>query len=99
MYSMHNIRFRDDEFAAVVNNFAKGLMPLGLFKCYNEERYTSSIPESPSEGSEIVTMPNYETFAVFKGGKWHITNRPYYGKDHMVVNAKMLPSINGIPTV
>lgn len=99
MYAFINIRFRDSEFAAVVNNFAKGLMPLGLFKFYNGERYTSSIPESPSEGNEIVTMPNYETFAVFKGGKWHITNRPYYGKDHTLVTAKMLPSINGIPTI
>lgn len=99
MYAMQNVRFRDDEFAAVVNNFAKGLMPLGLFKYYDGTKTISSIPECPAEGAEILVMPNDRVFATFKSGKWHVTNKAYYPADHIVVNAKMLPSINGIPTV
>lgn len=99
MYAMHNVRFSNEEFPEVVKNFANGLLPLGLFKYYDGTKTISSIPECPAEGAEILVMPNDKVFAVFKGGKWHITNKPYYPANHTLVTAKMLPSINGIPTV
>ena len=92
-----NIKYTTDELQSVVINFAMGHLPLGYFKYTEGSGYTSIVPNHPSEGAEIITMPNDEVFATYRNGVWEIQMDVDAG--HVCANSKHVPYIAGTRTV
>jgi hypothetical protein len=99
-YLFRNVCYRANELQSVIIGFALGRLPLGFFKYTEGNGYTSIVPSKPADGAEIVTMPNYETFATYRNGIWEIqmdiTARE---PDCIPASSKLVPYIAGIRTV
>ncbi|MBQ8806046.1 MAG: hypothetical protein IJZ68_06135 [Bacteroidaceae bacterium] len=100
VYCFRNVKYRADELQSVIIGFALGRLPLGMFKYSEGKGYNSIVPQHPVDGAEIVTMPNYETFAVYKNGMWELNIDISINEPNCIhVNSRMLPFIAGIRTV
>ena len=100
VYYFRNIKYKAEELQFVIIGFALGRLPLGYFKYTNGNGYSSTVPSAPVEGAEIVTMPNYETFAVYRNGMWEIQMDISNNKPGCInVSSKLVPYIAGVRTV
>lgn len=100
VYQFRNIRYSASELQSVVIGFAVGRLPLNLFKYYDGSKYTCTVPHCPTEGAEIVTMPNYDTFAVYHNGVWELNlDVVQADANHVPVTSRILPYIAGTRTV
>ena len=93
-----NIKYTTDELQSVAIGFAMGRLPLGYFKYTEGNGYSSNVPSNPSEGAEIITMPNDEVFAIYRNGMWELqVDADESG--HVRANSEHVPYISGIRTV
>lgn len=100
IYAFRNIKYSANELQNVVIGFALGRLPLGFFKYYDGFRYVSTVPHCPVEGAEIVTMPNYETFAVYNNGVWELNvDIVQANANYVPVTSRIVPYIAGTHTV
>lgn len=100
IYCFRNVKYSADELQSVIIGFAIGRLPLGVFKYSEGKGYTSIVPQQPAEGAEIVTMPNYEPFAVYHSGTWELNIDITVNEPNCIhVNSRILPFIGGIRTV
>lgn len=100
VYHFRNIKYTADDLQSVIIGFALGRLPLGYFKYTEGNGYTSIVPSEPADGAEIVTMPNYEPFAIYRNGMWEIQMDITVNESHHIpINSRLVPYIAGIRTV
>ena len=99
-YMFRNIKYSAEELPYVISAFAAGHLPISFFKYYNGKAYANRVPRCPVEGAEIVTMPNYETFAFYRNGMWVLVVEAIHPPVHAVaVNNRIIPYIAGVRTI